>query len=352
MAGSTASCSFTLPLEHSVLSSSMATAEMIQELIRAHVSGDSDRFRQVALQVAARESRSGHRLLAGRIRDLLDEESNQPAPREESAPTPIVRPSRDLEGFLDVRYPDESLRDIVLEGEAERGIHRVLRESEKRKALEEWGLQPRRRLLFHGPPGCGKTLAATVIASELGLPLFRIRVETLFSRFMGETAILLVEIFNQAQRKRGVYLFDEFDAIGKHRADDNDVGEARRIVSTFLQLLDSDESESLVIAATNERGALDRALFRRFDDVVGFVLPGVDARRKLLRLRTASYKFPARDIKDFVQRSEGLSYADITSAVANSVKAMVLDDRRKLDKCDVIAALEEVSAQRMNPLSA
>ena len=324
----------------------MATSEMIQELIRAHVSGDSDRFRQVALQVAARESRSGHRLLAGRIRDLLDEESLQSASRAESAPTPIVRPSRDLEGLLDVRYPDESLRDIVLEGEAERGIHRVLRESEKRKALEEWGLQPRRRLLFHGPPGCGKTLAATVIAAELGLPLFRIRVETLFSRFMGETAILLVEIFNQAQRKRGVYLFDEFDAIGKHRADENDVGEARRIVSTFLQLLDSDESESLVIAATNERGALDRALFRRFDDVVSFLLPSSDARRKLLRLRTARYKFPARDINGFVQQSEGLSYADITSAVANAVKAMVLDERRILDKCDVIAALEEVSAQR------
>lgn len=324
----------------------MATAEMIQELIRAHVSGDSDRFRQIALQVAARESRSGHRLLAGRIRDLLEEESSQPALHPESVPTPIVRPSRDLEGLLDVRYPDESLRDIVLEGEAERGIHRVLKESEKRKALEEWGLRPRRRLLFHGPPGCGKTLAATVIAGELGLPLFRIRVETLFSRFMGETAVLLVEIFNQAQRKRGIYLFDEFDAIGKHRADDNDVGEARRIVSTFLQLLDSDGSDSLVIAATNERGALDRALFRRFDDVVSFPLPSTDGRRKLLRLRTARYKFSARDIREFVQRSEGLSYADITSAVENAVKAMVLDERRRLEKCDVIAALEEVSAQR------
>jgi ATP-dependent 26S proteasome regulatory subunit len=163
---------------------------------------------------------------------------------------------------------------------------------------------------------------------------------------MGETAVLLVEIFNQAQQKRGVYLFDEFDAIGKHRADDNDVGEARRIVSTFLQLLDSDQSESLVVAATNERNALDQALFRRFDDVVAFGLPDAPGRKKLLKLNTSRYKFSPREINDLARKASGLSYADITTAVTNAVKAMVLDDRQSLEKCDVITALDEISAQR------
>ncbi len=323
----------------------MATSEMIQELIRAHVAGDADRFRQVALQVAARESRAGHRLVAGRIRDLIDQAAGETI-EPEMAPTPIVRPSRDLQGILDVKYPNETLHDIILEGDTERSIDRLLEECRGERELHEWGLTPRRRLLFHGPPGCGKTLAATVIAGELGLPLFRVRVETLFSRFMGETASLLAEIFDQARRKRGVYLFDEFDAIGKHRADENDVGEARRIVSTFLQLLDSDEASSLVIAATNERGALDRALFRRFDDVVPFQPPSDNALRRLLELRTASHTFSSRVIGELARKARGLSYADVTTAVTNAVKAMVLDDRRDLRKSDVIAALDEIATQR------
>ena len=323
----------------------MATSEMIQELIRAHVAGDADRFRAVALQVAARESRAGHRLVAGRIRDLIDQAAGEVI-EPEKTPTPIVRPSHDLQGILAVKYPRETLQDIILEGETERAIKRLLEECRSERELREWGLSPRRRLLFHGPPGCGKTLAATVIAGELGLPLFRVRVETLFSRFMGETASLLAEIFDQAQRKRGVYLFDEFDAIGKHRADENDVGEARRIVSTFLQLLDGDEGASLVIAATNERGALDRALFRRFDDVVPFQPPSDKALRQLLELRTASHGFSPREMAELSRKARGLSYADVTSAVTNAVKAMVLDDRRDLSKADVIAALEEIAAQR------
>lgn len=323
----------------------MATSEMIQELIRAHVAGDAERFRAVALQVAARESRAGHRLVAGRIRDLIDQAAGEVI-EPEKAPTPIVRPSHDLQGILAVKYPRETLQDIILEGETERAIKRLLEECRSERELREWGLSPRRRLLFHGPPGCGKTLAATVIAGELGLPLFRVRVETLFSRFMGETASLLAEIFDQAQRKRGVYLFDEFDAIGKHRADENDVGEARRIVSTFLQLLDGDDGASLVIAATNERGALDRALFRRFDDVVPFQPPSDKAMRQLLKLRTASHGFSPKAIAELSRKARGLSYADVTNAVTNAVKAMVLDDRRDLSKADVVAALEEIAAQR------
>ncbi|MBS1893586.1 MAG: ATP-binding protein [Actinobacteria bacterium] len=323
----------------------MATSEMIEELIRAHVSGDGDRFRRIALQVAARESRSGHRLVAGRIRDLIDEAAGEVV-EPEPGPTPIVRPSESLQGILAVRYPHETLRDIVLEGEAERAIDRLLEESRSERQLKEWGLAPRRRLLFHGPPGCGKTLAATVVAGELGLPLFRVRVETLFSRFMGKTASLLAEIFEQAQRKRGVYLFDEFDAIGKHRGDENDVGEARRIVSTFLQLLDGDEGPSLVIAATNERGALDRALFRRFDDVVLFDLPSDDGLRRLLELRTSSHSLSETAIEELTQKARGLSYADVTTAVTNAVKSMVLGGRDELREGDLVEALEEIAGQR------
>lgn len=319
----------------------MATAEMIQELIRAHVTGDAERFRQVALQVASREARSGHRLAAGKIRDLLDQPPSSPVSR----PTPIVRPDRDLQGVVSASFPEVGLRDIILEGEAERAFGRILSEQMQAATLGKWGLSPRRRLLLHGPPGCGKTLGASVIAGELSLPLFRVRVESLFSRYMGETALLLSEVFAQAAGKRGVYLFDEFDSIGKHRVDDNDVGEARRIVSTFLQLLDADESESILIAATNERSSIDKALFRRFDDVVPFELPSNEALQALLRLRTASYGFKPRTLDELAKLAEGLSYADVTTAVINAAKAMVLDGRRQLRREDVGTSIEEMVAQ-------
>lgn len=320
----------------------MATAEMIQELIRAHVTGDAERFRQVALQVASREARSGHRLAAGKIRDLLE----QPLAAPTSEPTPLARPPRELEGILSASYPDLSLRDIVLEGETQRAFTRILREHHQAAKLSEWGLSPRRRLLLYGPPGCGKTLSALVLASQLSLPLFRVRVESLFSRFMGQTAVLLSEVFDQAARSRGVYLFDEFDAIGKHRVDENDVGEARRIVSTFLQLLDADESGSLLIAATNERGAIDRALFRRFDDVIPFEPPSRKALKTLIELRTASHGFDAKTISQLVRKADGLSYADVTDAIVNAVKAMVLDERDVLSATDISAALAEISTRR------
>jgi SpoVK/Ycf46/Vps4 family AAA+-type ATPase len=250
-----------------------------------------------------------------------------------------------LQGVVSASFPEVGLRDIVLEGEAERAFGRILGEQMQAAKLGKWGLSPRRRLLLHGPPGCGKTLGASVIAGELSLPLFRVRVESLFSRYMGETAILLGEVFAQAAGKRGVYLFDEFDSIGKHRIDDNDVGEARRIVSTFLQLLDADESESILIAATNERSSIDKALFRRFDDVVPFELPSNEALQALLRLRTASYGFKPRAINELAKLAEGLSYADVTTAVINAVKTMVLDGRRQLRREDVGTSIEEMVAQ-------
>ena len=320
--------------------SSMATSEMLQELIRAHVSGDADRFRQIALQVAAREARVGHRVVAGKIRDLVElEEPVLP-------PTPIVRAPRDLRNILAVSYPEVALDRVVLEGEAAVVIDRLLAEHHGRARLAEWGLRPRRRLLFHGPPGTGKTMTASAVAAELSLPLFRVRVETLFSRYMGETAALLTDVFDQATAQRGVYLFDEFDAIAKQRGDTQDVGEARRIVSTFLQLLDTDESESLIIAATNTREVLDQALLRRFDDVALFDLPGEEAREHLLGLLTASHGLTQPSRRVLAREAEGLSHAEITRAVTDAVKAVVLSGRRRLRKADVSLTLAEMVERR------
>jgi SpoVK/Ycf46/Vps4 family AAA+-type ATPase len=320
---------------------------MIQELIRAHVAGDADRFRTIALQLAASEARAGHRRVAGRIRDLVEEERARARPPKD-APTPIARPPRDLRGILSTSYPKERLRDIVLAPEPARAMARVLREHRSRGRLGDWGLQPRRKLLFYGPPGCGKTLAASVLAGELSLPLSRIRVETLFSRFLGETSALLSDVFQEMERVRGVYLFDEFDAIARQRGDAQDVGEARRVVSTFLQLLDSDTSDSLIIAATNLTTQLDHAIFRRFDDAAEFPLPDEEQRAAVLTLRTTGTGFPVAEIATFAREGDGLSYADLTRAVHEALKTMVLAGRKRLRPDDLASSLSEI---RLRPSS-
>lgn len=317
----------------------MAASEIVQELIRSHVNGDEERFRTIALQLAASEAKLGHRLVAGRIRDLLES-----AAQPRSRPTPLAKPPSDLKPLLDTDYPKSSMRDIVLEEDAAAALERVLREQRSRSALAEWGLEPRRKLLLYGPPGCGKTLAAHVLAGELAMPLIRVRVEVLFSRFLGETALLLTEIFAEMQRVRGVYLFDEFDAIGRHRSEINDIGEAKRVVSTFLQLLDADQSDSLIVAATNEVGHLDPALFRRFDDVVHFTAPEADGIMRLLRLRTAGTGITRQSLGPLAVEAEGLSFAEIGSAVDDGMKAMVMAGRKKLSREDVHAALLRVKA--------
>lgn len=315
----------------------MAAAELIQELIRAHVHGDDPRFRTIALQLAAREARSGHRLVAGRIRDMLEQEGGLAPP----APTPIAQPSRDLRALLDVSYPEENLSDIVLKDDPARAIRRLLTEQRASEKLAQRGLRARRKLLLYGAPGCGKSMSARVLARELGLPLMRVRVETLFSRFMGETANVLVAVFDEMERRRAVYLFDEFDAIGKQRDDTADVGEAKRIVSTFLQLMDSDTSGSVIVAATNQRRVLDPALPRRFDDLAFFDLPSEDEVFLLLEIRTRGHRISPKVVRSLASDAVGLSFADVAAAVEDAAKTMVLQDRDVLRPSDVRRALDE-----------
>lgn len=314
---------------------------MVQELIRAHVAGDAERFRTIALQLAASEARVGHRRVAGRIRDLVEEDT-QRAKVEPAPPTPIARPNRDLRGLLATSYPKERLRNIVLAPPTQRVLERVLQEHRSRVQLAAHGLTPRRKVLFFGPPGCGKTLAASVIAGELSLPLIRIRVETVFSRYLGETAGLLTAIFEEMERVRGVYLFDEFDAIARRRSEQHDVGEAKRVVATFLQLLDADTSDSLIVAATNVTDQIDHAVFRRFDDVAEFQLPSGRQLTQLLSMRTAATGLPKKSLPALTKAAVGLSYADVARAVDDARKAMVLSGRKRLSAADVQRNLDEI----------
>ena len=252
----------------------MTTARHIVTLLKSHIAGDEDRFLATAMQLAAHEARQGHGKLAQDLKELVDaaKVKGSAMPRE-ARPVPLVQPKGELASLLNARYPDLRLTEMILSDAIRGRLERVLSEQRQQQNLREHGLQPRRKLLLVGPPGSGKTMTAAVLAGELHLPLFTIVLDGLITKFMGETAAKLRLVFDAMQATRGVYFFDEFDAIGARRGERQDVGEIRRVLNSFLQFLEQDESHGLIIAATNHPELLDKALFRRFDDVIEYSVP-------------------------------------------------------------------------------
>jgi len=230
---------------------------------------------------------------------------------------------------------------MVLDKSLEQQIQRIIREQRHATRILAHGLSPRRKLLLMGPPGTGKTLTASVLASELGIPLFQVRLDGLITKFMGETAAKLRQIFDATGQTRGIYFFDEFDAIGSQRGLTNDVGEIRRVLNSFLQMIEQDQSHSLIIAATNHADILDHALFRRFDDVLHYALPHDVQIAALLRVRLHQYSAKGISWKRLSESAAGLSYAEITRVAEEVLKEVLIQDRQSVTEMDIRKALLE-----------
>jgi SpoVK/Ycf46/Vps4 family AAA+-type ATPase len=321
-------------------------ADILKLLLQSHAEGDESSFRKAALQLAAAESTAGHVRVAEEIRAII---AKMPATsaRKVGPVVDIAAPRGELADLLEGGHRDERLRDIVLRPDVRELLLRVISENRSRGRLERFGVSPRRRLLFHGAPGCGKTLAAAVLAGEMGLPLMTVRFDALFSRFLGATAIQLRAIFAEMPRRPGVYLFDEFDSVAKARGDSQDVGEMNRVVTAFLQLVDADVSGSILVAATNHVELLDRAVFRRFDVIVPFDKPTREQLVDLLKLRLGAVGFGEQDADRLAGSAEGWSFADVVRACDDAVRSMALDDREEISERDVVAALEELKRREL-----
>lgn len=303
----------------------MATAEQMKSLIRSYFSNDFERFITLALQVAAHEAQQGHGALAHDIREIVDK-----AKRERGHVTLLKFP-QDLRGLVLSEEPSVPTSSLVLPDVLKSRIHRIVHEYRQQQKLKNHGLSNRRKILLIGPPGTGKTLTAQVLAHELRLTLHTIQVDKLVTKFMGETSAKLRQIFDMIREEKGVYLFDEFDAIGGERSLDNDVGEMRRVLNAFLQFIEHDVSDSLIVAATNSPKLLDRALFRRFDDILYYDLPDYGARKHLIQNVLGSFLAPRFPWKKIVHESEGLSHAEVDYSCRDAIKQAVLDDKNSVN---------------------
>lgn len=301
----------------------MARAEQLKALIRSHLSDDSERFYTIALQMAAYEAQQGHGALAHDIREIVDKSRREHGPR-------IIKFPVDLRGLVLTDEPDTPEASLVMPESLLTRVDRIIHEYRQQQKLKAHGLSHRRKLLLVGPPGTGKTMTARVLAHELRLSLNTVQVDKLVTKFMGETSAKLRQIFDLIQQAPGIYLFDEFDAIGGERMLENDVGEMRRVLNAFLQFIELDTSDSLIIAATNSPKLLDRALFRRFDDVLYYALPDAEDRKRLIQNVLGTFFPPKFAWAKVLCESEGLSHAEIDMACCDAIKESILADKKKV----------------------
>lgn len=298
----------------------MATADQILSLIRNHLNNDDTQFRKVALQISAVEARSGHAIVARTIQELLNQKKTS------LGTVRLVFKNKDIDDLLLQVDTYDDMTSLVLRQELKEKLDRVIKEYLKKETLSKYGLANRRKLLLYGASGTGKTMTASALAKEFNLPFFVVRTEKVVTKFMGETGQKLGRIFDFINEVPAVYLFDEFDAIGSQRGMDNEVGEQRRILNTFLQLLERDDSDSFIIAATNSIESIDKAMFRRFDDVIEYKLPDREQRLALLR----EYLYTAKDL-DFSSAEplfDGMSHAEIKMVCSDIFKESLLNDRK------------------------
>ena len=287
----------------------MATADQILSLIRNHVNNDDAQFRKVALQISAVEARSGHAIIARTIQELLRQKNTS------LGTVRLVSKNKEVDDLLLQLDTYDDIKSLILSSSVEEKLERIIKEYLKKETLRKYGLVNRRKLLLYGASGTGNTMTASVLAMEFNLPFF-----------MGETGQKLGRIFDFISEVPAVYLFDEFDAIGSQRGMDNEVGEQRRILNTFLQLLERDDSDSFIIAATNSIESIDKAMFRRFDDVIEYCLPDREQRLTLLH----EYLYAAKDLDFALAESlfEGMSHAEIKMLCSDIFKESLLNDKK------------------------
>ena len=328
----------------------MTTSRHIVALLQSHIAGDDQRFLTVATQLAAHEARQGHGKLAQELHELIDAAKSKGATvaRRGVGPALIVQPKGELSNLLAVRYSDIRLNAMVLPESLKDRLNRVITEQRQQEALRARALSPRRKLLLVGPPGSGKTMSAAALAGELKLPLFTVLYDGLIGKLMGETASRLRFVFDAISLQRGVYFFDEFDAIGAQRAGQNDVGEIRRVLNSFLQFLENDDGPSLIVAATNHPELLDRALFRRFDDVIAYDLPTPEIGRGIVRNRLSTFDLQTVEWGCVVEKMVGLSQAEIARAAEEAAKRAVLGGSNEIGTAMLIAAIQERHAANMH----
>lgn len=319
----------------------MARADLLKKLFHSFRNRDERAFAEAADEIIEEERRKHHPVVANELERILRNGTENVG--EKQMRTIFDPPPKDPDRkttLLEIRQSDRYLDDLVLSDVVRKGVDRVISEFREWEVLEANGLVPTKRLLLCGPPGCGKTATAEAIASELGLPLLYVRFDSVVSSLLGETAANLRKVFDYASRGQWVMFFDEFDAIGRSRDDATEHGEIKRVVNSYLQIMDNFRGRSLVIAATNFEAVLDRALWRRFDEVLRLERPTSDQLKILIRKRLKPLSFQPTHVELMVDRLRGATFSDAEQVCLDLRKQCAIAGKKAFTSSHLDDALE------------
>lgn len=320
----------------------MARGELMKKLLASY--GRDEEFRAVAEQIINEEEKKNNLALARTLRRTLESRdlSAKAAERTLAPLIPFPDPASD---FIERLEPTHDKSDIVLSAANVRVLLGLIKEFRRAEDIKRHGLSVRSKLLFCGPPGCGKTLCAEVFAAELGLPFFVVKLDRLISSYLGETAANIRKAFEFARKQPCVLFFDEFDALARSRDDTGEHNELRRVVNSLLLFIDRMEPRGFLIAATNLDGALDPAIWRRFDEVVWFEKPDRVMIQRYLRLKFKNIQ-TSFDPTERADELKGFSFAEVERVCIQAIKALIIDRRKQVQAKDFNRALEDEKRRR------
>lgn len=296
----------------------MAKADILLSIVKSAISNDSLSLKKAIETLVADERSKNHRILADRLSELLSTQSNQ-----FNKTTPIIQNgARDL--VFDV-VPEKRFSDLVLEKDVLEICREVVEEHHRADLLGSYGLEPRNRLLFAGPPGNGKTTLAEAVASELMYPFIVIRYENVIGSYLGETASRLQKVFELARMRKCVIFLDEFETLGKERGDTHETGEIKRVVSSLLLQIDRLPCYTVVITASNHPELLDRAVWRRFQVKIRLAAPNKEQQIQFIKNfeeRTGfSFKMSYNTLAD---KLRGISFSETEDFCVDVLRRCIL----------------------------
>jgi SpoVK/Ycf46/Vps4 family AAA+-type ATPase len=320
----------------------MARGELMKKLLASY--GRDEEFRAVAEQIIDEEEKKNNRVLAKSLRRTLEAAHSRPASPKALAPLlPFPEAAAD---FVERVEPTHTKADIVLGATNVRLLLGLMREFRRGEEIRRHGLPVRSKLLFCGPPGCGKTLCAEVFAGELGLPLFVVKLDRLISSYLGETASNVRKIFEFARRQPCVLFLDEFDALARSRDDGGEHNELRRVVNSLLLFIERIQPKGFLIAATNLDHTLDPAIWRRFDEVIWFEKPDRRLVERFVRKKFNNIE-TAFEPTSKSSALEGYSYAEIERVCLQAIKSAIIDHRKVVQERDFDRALGDEARRRV-----
>lgn len=329
----------------------MARGDTLRKLLHSFSNENREEFRAAATQLIEEEKQKNHLLLAHDLERIMQGSVSRKVASNNFYPQQYPEVPTDKETglpLIDIQQYNFNWDRVILSSKNLEILERIVIENRKFELLNSYNLKPSSKILFCGSPGCGKTITAKVLAGVLERPLIYVNLPSVFSSYLGETAVNLKKIFDYIKLGEWVVLFDEFDAIAKDRNSNNEHGEIKRLVNSLLQLIDnSQEYESLFIAATNYETLLDQAIWRRFDEIIFFDKPDYNMRLSLLRKKLSAIRHSSLDFNKFANQLKNTTGSDLEKICFDAMKSVILNNQDILTEKDLEIAIKN-HFQRIN----